>query len=291
MKTESPSDSRRNIRLVVAYDGTDFHGWQRQPSLPTLQGRLEETIARLCQEPITLYGSGRTDAGVHALGQVANFFTSRRIPCGNLVKALNALLPPAVRVREASEVPHAFHARYDVRSKTYRYRIVRAAVCLPFISRFAWHYDYPLDLARMARAAQLFMGNHDFTSFAASTHSEEEAPAAETEAASAIVPSQPAGGSGGGATLCAGRDQPPSAVRRIFSSKFLWRERTSLLTYEVQGSGFLHHMVRNIVGTLVEVGRGRLAPEDVLRILQARDRTLAGPTAPARGLCLVRVDY
>ena len=168
MKTESLAGDRRNIRLVVAYDGTDFHGWQRQPSLPTVQGQLEETIARLCQEPITLYGSGRTDAGVHALAQVANFTTSCRIPCINVVKALNALLPLAVRVRAASEAPPEFHARFDVRSKTYRYRMVRAAVCLPFISRFAWHYDYPLDLARMAEAAWTFLGEHDFTSLAAS---------------------------------------------------------------------------------------------------------------------------
>src|SRR6516164_570453 len=141
MKTESLAGDRRNIRLVVAYDGTDFHGWQRQPSLLTVQGQLEEMIAKLCQEPIILYGSGRTDAGVHALAQVANFTTSCRIPCSNLVKALNALLPPAVRVRAAIEVPPTFHARYDVRSKTYRYRMIRTAVCLPFVARFAWHYD------------------------------------------------------------------------------------------------------------------------------------------------------
>ena len=289
MKTESLAGDRRNIRLVVAYDGTDFHGWQRQPSLLTVQGQLEEMIAKLCQEPIILYGSGRTDAGVHALAQVANFTTSCRIPCSNLVKALNALLPPAVRVRAAIEVPPTFHARYDVRSKTYRYRMVRAAVCLPFISRFAWHYDYPLDLARMAEAARVFLGEHDFTSFAASAQSEEDTPRSEEEAAS--LPSRPAGLKPRATALRAGRDQPPSAVRRVFSSKFLWRERTAILTYEIKGSGFLHHMVRNMVGTLVEVGRGKLAPRDILGILQARDRTLAGPTAPAQGLCLVRVDY
>lgn len=292
MKTESPSSDRRNIRLVVAYDGTDFHGWQRQPSLPTVQGQLEAMIARVCQEPITLCGSGRTDAGVHALGQVANFATSCRIPCGNLVKALNALLPPAVRVRAAAEASPGFHARYDVRSKTYRYRIVRAAVCLPFITRFAWHYDYPLDLARMAEAARLFMGEHDFTSFAASGNSEAEAPASGIEVAPSKMLARRAGETGRAEPLRAtGGDRPSSAVRTIFSSKLFWRKRTAILAYEVQGSGFLHHMVRNMVGTLLEVGRGKLAPEDVLRILQARDRTLAGPTAPAQGLCLVRVDY
>jgi tRNA pseudouridine38-40 synthase len=291
MKAESRSSSRRNIRLVVAYDGTDFHGWQRQPSLPTVQGLLEETIARLCQEPVILYGSGRTDAGVHALAQVANFTATCRIPCANLVKALNALLPPAVRVRAASDVAPGFHARYDVRSKTYRYRIVRAPICLPFVSRFAWHCDYPLDLGQMAEAARLLVGEHDFTSFAASTHSEEDVAPLGKKEAPAGMPRR-AGGTGRATNLRAtGDGQPASAVRTVFSSKLFWRQRTELLAYEVRGSGFLHHMVRNMVGTLVEVGRGKLAPPDVLRILQARDRTLAGPTAPAHGLCLVRVDY
>jgi tRNA pseudouridine38-40 synthase len=292
MNTKPPATSRRNIRLMVAYDGTDFHGWQRQPSLPTVQGRLEETIARVCQEPVILYGSGRTDAGVHALGQVANFTTACRIPSANLVKALNALLPPAIRVRAASDVPPGFHARYDVRSKTYRYRIVRAAVCLPFVSRFAWHYDYPLDLGRMTEAARLFVGEHDFTSFAASTHSEEDGPALGEEEPPTKMGHRRAGGAGRTTSLRVRRDdQPASAVRTVFSSKLFWRQRTELLAYEVRGSGFLHHMVRNMVGTLVEVGRGKLTPPDVVRILQARDRTLAGPTAPAHGLCLVRVDY
>ena len=290
--TDWASRPRRNIRLVLAYDGTDFCGWQRQPSFPTVQGLLEETIVRLCQEPVTLYGSGRTDAGVHALAQVANFTTSCRIPCGNLVKALNALLPATVRVREAAAVTPEFHARYHVRSKTYRYRIVRAPVCLPFISRFAWHCDWPLDLARMAEAVPLFVGEHDFTSFAASVESEQGPSGPEdgplnTKARRPLpreIPRRPVG-------PASGADRSASAVRTIFSSKLYWREKTSMLTYEVRGSGFLHHMVRTVVGTLVQVGRGKLSPEDVLRILQARDRTLAGPTAPAQGLCLVRVDY
>ena len=292
-QTDSGSKLRRNIRLVVAYDGTDFHGWQRQPSLPTVQGLLEETIARLCQEPVTVYGSGRTDAGVHALAQVANFTTSCRIPCGNLVKALNALLPPTVRVREASVAPPEFHARYHVRSKTYRYRIVRAAVCLPFLSRFAWHYNYPLDTSRMAEAARLFVGEHDFTSFAASADPADDEQGPSGPAArpvNAKVRRQPLDKIARASTGT-GSEADRSAMRTIFSSKLYWREKTSLLTYEVRGSGFLHHMVRTMVGTLVQVGRGKLSPEDVLRILRARDRTLAGPTAPAQGLCLVRVDY
>jgi tRNA pseudouridine38-40 synthase len=251
----------RNIRLVVAYDGTDFHGWQRQPNTPTVQACLEAAVERIVGEPLQVWGSGRTDAGVHAVHQVANFRTGCPIPCDNLVRALNHLLPPAVRIKEAHEVSDTFHARYDVRRKTYRYRILLAPVCSPFLSRFVCHHPYPLDRQRMAEAAALFEGEHDFTSFAGSEGDGEDS------------------------------EEPKSAVRRIFRSCFLWRPRTSLLVYEVCGSGFLRHMVRNIVGTLMEVGKGKLAPQDVGRILQARDRTLAGPTAPAQGLCLMKVEY
>jgi len=257
----------KNIRLIIAYDGTDFHGWQRQPDLPTVQECLEAAIRKLVVEPVELWGSGRTDAGAHASRQVANFKTASPIPCANLLKALNDLLPPTVRVRDAHEVADEFHARYDARSKTYRYRVLEAPVCPPFIWRFVCHHPYPLDHARMAEAARLVEGEHDFTSFAAS----------------------PAHVGEGDAE--ARNDDARSTVRTIFSSRLLWRPRTSLLIYEVRGSGFLHHMVRNIVGTLLEVGRGKLAPEDVLRIVEARDRTKAGPTAPARGLCLVKVEY
>ena len=262
----------RNLRLVIAYDGTDFHGWQRQPNLPTVQALLETAIQRLvspsqADRQVDLWGSGRTDAGAHASYQVANFKTESPIPCANLLKALNNLLPATVRVREVREVPESFHARYDVRSKTYRYRILEAPVCPPFLSRFVYHYSYPVDHRRMARAAKLVEGEHDFTSFAAApVHPEEQ------------LNQKP-------------EDSVPSMVREILSSHLLWRPRTALLVYEVTGNGFLHHMVRNIVGTLIEVGRGKLAPGDVRRILKARDRTQAGPTAPARGLCLVKVEY
>jgi tRNA pseudouridine38-40 synthase len=251
----------RNICLVIAYDGTDFHGWQRQPNAPTVQACLEAAAKRIIREPVQVWGSGRTDAGVHALNQVANFKTACPIPCENLVKALNAVLPPTVRVKEAHEVSDKFHARYDVRRKTYRYRILQAPVCSPFLWRFVCHHPYPLDRRRMTEAAPLFEGEHDFTSFAGSEGHIE------------------------------GSEEAKSAVRKMFRSRLLWRPRTSLLVYEVCGSSFLHHMVRNIVGTLMEVGKGRLAPQDVVRILEARDRTLAGPTAPAQGLCLVKVEY
>jgi len=257
----------RNIRLTLAYDGTDFHGWQRQAGLPTVQECVEAAIQKLVGKAVQVWGSGRTDAGVHASYQVANFKTASPIPCENLVKALNDLLPPTVRVKEALEVSDAFHARYDARSKTYRYRILQAPICTPFLWRFVCHHPYPLDRGRMAEAAKFVVGEHDFISFAASPV---HAAAGEAEARN---------------------DDAGSMVRTIFSSRLLWRPRTSLLVYEVRGNGFLHHMVRNIVGTLIEVGRGRLAPGAIVRILEARDRTLAGPTAPARGLCLVKVEY
>lgn len=251
----------RNVLLRIAYDGTDFHGWQRQPNTPTVQASLETAIEKLIGESVHVCGSGRTDAGVHALDQVANFKTTSRIPCENLLKALNDALPPTVRIKEAREVPENFHARYDVRSKTYRYRILQAPICSPFLWRFLYHHPYSLDRARMGQGALSLNGEHDFTSFAGSEGRGERA------------------------------DNSGTMVRRIFLSRLVWRQRTSLLIYEVCGSGFLHHMVRNIVGTLLDVGQGKLGPEDVGRILEARDRRLAGPTAPARGLCLVKVEY
>lgn len=272
----------RNIRLLIAYDGTDFHGWQRQPSVLTVQECLESAIAKITGIEAHVWGSGRTDAGVHALCQVGNFKTDSPIPCDNLVKALNDALPPAVRIREAYEVSAKFHACYDVRSKTYRYRILQAPVCSPFLCRFVWHYPYPLDIGRMAEAAKLFAGEHDFTSFAAadafSLKDDRPGAAGEPEEFSRNH------------TMPARKDES-DMVRRIFSSMLGRHSRTSMLIYDVSGDGFLHHMVRNIVGTLVEVGRGKLKPSDILNIFKARDRAMAGPTAPAQGLCLVRVDY
>ena len=262
--TKRASSAARNLRLVTAYDGTDFHGWQSQPSLPTVQVCLEAAISRVTGGTVKLIGSGRTDAGVHALGQVANFITTCRIPPGNLLKALNHMLPPSVRVRGVEEAPADFHARYAVRSKIYRYRILQAGICSPFLWRFVWHCPYLLDRRRMAEAASSWLGEHDFTSFAAAGPADED----------------PVPGS-----------SSRSKARTIFTSRILWRPATRVLVYEVCGSGFLHHKVRNMVGTLVEVGRGKIDPGDVPRILKARRRDLAGPTAPAQGLCLVRVQY
>jgi len=249
----------RNIRLILAYDGTDFKGWQRQPDTPTIQSCLEEALQKLTGAPAPVCGSGRTDAGVHALHQVANFQTASSIPCANFVKALNGLLPPSVRIKDADDVAPAFHARYDVLRKTYRYRILMTPVCSPLLWRFVCHHPYPLDRARMAQAAGLLEGEHDFTSFAAADAQED--------------------------------DDAKSRARVIFRSRLLWRPRSSMLVYEVAGKGFLRYMVRNIVGTLMEVGRGKFAPSDIPRILAACDRTQAGPTAPAQGLCLMDVEY
>jgi len=284
----------RNIRLVIAYDGTDFHGWQRQPQAPTVQGCIEAGIEKIVGGQVHVWGSGRTDAGVHALNQVANFKTDCPIPCENLVKALNDALPPTVRIKEAREVPDKFHARYDVRTKTYRYRILQAPICPPFLCRFVHHHPYPLDRRRMAEAARWLVGEHDFTSFAGSEGHAEVV--GEGLVAAATPPERWEHHPGkartvAGAPLPPAREGTPSMVRRIYQSGVLWRPRTSMLIYEVRGSGFLHHMVRNIVGTLLEVGRGKLTPEDVVRILEARDRSLAGPTAPPQGLCLMQVEY
>jgi tRNA pseudouridine38-40 synthase len=283
MDQSSGNPYQRNLRLVISYDGTDFHGWQRQPDAPTVQERLESAIERILGEKVQVYGSGRTDAGVHALNQVANFKTACRIPCENLLKALNNTLQSTVRIIDISEAPLRFHARRDARSKTYRYRILQAPVASPFVNRFVWHYPFPLDIGRMAQAAKLLEGEHDFSSFAAADASVAQAllpvhRGTATDAAQARVP------------VRRGKAET-SLVRTIFTSRILRRPRTCMLIYEVTGRGFLHHMVRNIVGTLVEVGRGKLDPIDITRILEARDRTLAGPTAPAQGLCLVRVHY
>jgi tRNA pseudouridine38-40 synthase len=287
----------RNICLTIAYDGTDFHGWQRQPDQLTVQGCLEAAISRITGSPASLWASGRTDAGVHALRQVANFKTTSRIPCSNLVTALNDVIPSTIRIQRAREVRESFHARYDVRSKTYWYRILQRPVCSPFLSRFVCHYPYPLDRIRMSRAAKLLEGNHDFTSFAAGgehdvmgpgTRPLQHNPRLEARHIDPQSPTSKEPVQLDGTPLA---ERSSSMVRTINSSRFLWRPRTLMLIYQISGSGFLHHMVRNIVGTLLEVGRGKLAPEEVVAILQARDRTRAGPTAPAQGLCLMKVEY
>jgi tRNA pseudouridine38-40 synthase len=247
----------RNLKLTIAYDGTDFAGWQVQPEAATVQGTLSSAIGRITGEKVLSQGSGRTDAGVHALAQVATFQTGSVIPVGNFVIALNDILPASIRVLAVEEVTAEFHPRKSAQAKTYRYRIHREAVCPPFLARYVWHYPYPLDENAMRDAAPMVEGEYDFTSFAA------------------VDPER-------------GREGI-SNVRRIFSSR--WQRESSELIYEVRGNGFLHHMVRNLVGTFLLVGKGTLKLADVSRILETRDRSAAGATAPASGLYLVNVEY
>jgi tRNA pseudouridine38-40 synthase len=249
----------RNLKLTLAYDGTDFSGWQVQPEASTVQGTLTSAIGRITGEKVLPQGSGRTDTGVHALGQVASFETESRIPAPNMMVALNDILPASIRVLAVEEVAVDFHARKSARAKTYHYRIHREAICPPFLARYVWHYPYPLDETAMQEAAMRIVGEHDFTSFAA-VDPERACPPEEV-----------------------------SKLRHVFSSE--WRRERSELIYAVRGNGFLHHMVRNLVGTFLLVGRGTLRPLDIGRILEARDRSAAGATAPAAGLYLFSVEY
>ncbi len=276
----------RNLRLILSYDGTEFAGWQVQPGRTTVQGALASAIGRLSGENVLPQGSGRTDAGVHALAQVASFATASAIPVENWMKALNDLLPASMRVLEVTEAPPEFHARKSARAKTYRYRIYRGAICPPFLARYVWHYPYPLEEPAMVAGARVVVGEHDFTSFAAVDPERVERMAASENLNHGGHPSTSlrAGSGTQGPTEC-----QVSNVRTIFSSQ--WTREGEELIYTVRGSGFLHHMVRNLVGTFLLMGKGTVRTEDLRRILDARERTAAGPTAPASGLYLVAVEY
>jgi tRNA pseudouridine38-40 synthase len=254
----------RNLKLILSYDGADFAGWQVQPGRTTVQGALASAIGRLSGENVLPQGSGRTDAGVHALAQVASFATASAIPTENWLRALNDILPASIRVLEVTEAATEFHARKSARAKTYRYRIHRGAVCPPFLARYVWHYPYPLEESAMVAAAGVVVGEHDFTSFAAVDPERVE-------------------------RMAAAENVTTSNVRTIFSSS--WTREGDELIYTIRGSGFLHHMVRNLAGTFLLVGKGTVSLEDLRRILDARERTAAGPTAPASGLYLVEVEY
>jgi tRNA pseudouridine38-40 synthase len=264
--------------LTLAYDGSPFSGWQVQPGLATVQGALADSIERVTGECVLPQGSGRTDAGVHALGQVASFPLRARIPAANLQRALNHALPPSVRVLAACEEAADFHARHSARSKLYEYRIWRGEICMPFVAPYVYACPWPLDTEAMQAAAALVMGEHDFASFAA-----REPDLATRRGLAADQGETGLGGTGLG-------EARSGCVRRILASA--WDEPVpELLRYRVRGTGFLHHMVRNLVGTFLAVGRGQFEAGEIPRILAARDRSAAGPTAPARGLYLVSVDY
>jgi tRNA pseudouridine38-40 synthase len=249
-------------KLVLAYDGTDFHGWQVQPGLRTIQGELAAAIEHVCGERALPQGSGRTDAGVHALAQVASVALQAPIPAPNLLRALNRALPPSIRVTEATPVPADFHARHSAVSKQYEYRIYRGEICPPARARYVYALTWPLDIAAMQQAAPLVLGTHDFSSFAAVDPDRTARIAANTEI---------------------------DNVRTLTHSA--WQEHDDLLIYTVRGNGFLHHMVRNLVGTFLEVGRGRRSATSLPQLITARNRMAAGATAPARGLFLHSVSY
>ncbi len=249
----------RNLKLTLAYDGHDFAGWQVQPGRATIQGSLAAAIEQLTGEKTLPQGSGRTDAGVHALAQVSTFGLDCPIPVSNLRRALNHVLPESIRVLEVEEVSPDFHARKSAQAKTYRYRIYREEICPPFLARYVCHHPYPLDESRMVEAAEVVLGEHDFTSFAA------------------VDPERRK------------EDMEPDNVRTIFSSR--WQREGPELIYTVRGNGFLHHMVRNLVGTFLMIGKGSLSQADLKRILELRDRSAAAATAPGSGLFLVSVEY
>ena len=269
----------RNLKLTLAYDGSEFHGWQVQPGVATVQGTLAECLKRRTGEELLPQGSGRTDAGVHALGQVASMRLRNPIPERNLVVALNDILPPSVRVNAVETVRDDFHARHSATAKTYRYRIYRGDICPPFLARYVFHDPYPMNEEAVMRASEHVVGEHDFTSFAASDpdRAARLAEAVADEEAAAAEEDEP---SGSGRT---------TNVRTIHSSQ--WVRTQDELIYTVRGDGFLHHMVRNLVGTFLLVGKGSLKIGDVPTILEARNRSAAGPTAAACGLYLVSVEY
>jgi tRNA pseudouridine38-40 synthase len=258
----------RNLKITLAYDGSEFHGWQVQPGLPTVQGTLADCLKRLTGEDVLPQGSGRTDTGVHALAQVATVHLETPIPERNLVVALNDLLPPSIRVNSVEVKPDEFHARHSAHAKTYRYRIYRGDIVPPFLARYVYHDPYPMNEEALMRSSECVVGRHDFTSFAASdpdrTARTSEEPKGEDEFRF-------------------------GNVRTIHSSQ--WMRTEDELIYTVRGDGFLHHMVRNLVGTFLLVGKGSLKIADVPAILEARNRSAAGPTAAACGLYLVNVEY
>jgi tRNA pseudouridine38-40 synthase len=279
-----PAPALQTWKLTLSYDGTGFRGWQVQPGERTVQGELQAALGRICGEMPLPQGSGRTDAGVHALGQVASFALAAPIPAENLQRALNRTLPPAIRILEARTVPSTFHARHSAVAKTYEYRVFRGVICPPFLAPYVYACSWPMDVEALQKSARIFEGPHDFLSFAA-TDPELTGRELDEDAEPEERPLPRAGF----------QTEPPMAatVRTIFSSG--WEARPSpedeLLVYRVRGSGFLHHMVRNLVGTMLDVGRGRLGVDEIPGILAARDRAASGPTAPARGLFLCSVEY
>ncbi len=244
----------KNFKLVIEYEGTPFHGWQRQNDLPTVQGEIEKVLSVMTRQRVDLHGSGRTDAGVHAVGQVANFTCDTKITPEAFGSGLNSLLPDPIAIRECIHVPEDFHARFSAKDKTYRYRILNRPYPSAIARNFAWFLHKDLDVDAMDEAAKRLLGTHDFKSFE-------------------------------------GVGSPrPHTVREVMKAGFTREDEDNLL-FEIKGNGFLKYMVRNIMGTLVDVGSGKISPERFSRIILEKDRRKAGTTAPPHGLCLMRVGY
>ena len=271
-------------KLTLAYNGQGFHGWQIQPGLATVQGTVANALTRITGEKVLPQGAGRTDTGVHALAQVASFALAAPMPPENLHRALNRVLPAGIRVLATEIVPPTFHARHSARGKVYEYRLFERRlcsdagvqperICSPFLAPFVWDCRWPLALEPMQAAAQLLLGTHDFSAMGASSRT--PALTQDDDELCIRTPAQP--------------EPLPNPVKTIHVAA--WRRANGLLTFRIQGSGFLHHMVRNLVGTMVDIGRGSLAVAQLPRILASRDRAHAGPTAPASGLFLVEVLY
>jgi tRNA pseudouridine38-40 synthase len=247
-------EPERNIKMVLQYDGTRYHGWQRQKGVPTIQGILEERILRIIGEPVTLIASGRTDAGVHALHQVCHFITRSNLHPDSLKRGLNSLIPSDIRVEKAEYSSQDFHARYSVRSKTYEYRILNRPEPDPFLRFYTWHVPFRLDLVKMKQCVSLLRGRHDFSSFKSS----------------------------GSGTM--------NPVREMALAELQVSEQ-DLLRFVFEADGFLRHMVRNMVGTVVDVGQGRITVKAFEDIFTSRDRQMAGIKAPPQGLFLAMVKY
>jgi tRNA pseudouridine38-40 synthase len=274
-------------KTILTYDGTPYNGWQIQPNLPTIQGTLAQAIHRVTGESVLPQGSGRTDTGVHALGQVATFTLTVPIPAANLHRALNRALPSSIRVLSVEPVPDDFHARHSARRKTYEYRILpNDQICSPMLAPFVWASRLPLELAPLQQAAAHILGTHDFTSFAASDPDLTTRNAQATTESPAVDPQINPQHNSHIAEHQNPKIIPTDNTRTIFHSA--WHQHEDLLIYRVTGSGFLHHMVRNLVGTFVDP---TVAPYEIPTILAAHNRSAAGPTAPARGLFLVEVEY
>jgi tRNA pseudouridine38-40 synthase len=251
----APSDNSslqtENFKLVISYEGTEYHGWQRQPGKITIQALIENALQRLTAQTIKLQAAGRTDAGVHAIGQVASFRAVSHLKECDFLRALNALLPPDIRIMKVARVPWDFQARKSAWSKIYRYRIKTSAILSPFDNRYVFHYPYPLNKEAMRVAATYFEREDDFTAFSSGYY--------------------------------------PYPVRHVYHSAL--EETEEELVFTIEANGFLRHMVRTIVGTLLMVGRNRLAPEGIEELFKGKKRTRLSPTAPARGLYLVKVIY